>query len=171
MSETRKSNPSTDLESQPKRPRCSATKRNGEPCGSFAVRDGLCAGHAGFGLASSPAAQEQARLAALRSKRERAAQREAERILASRGVTGHMRARAAAERAALVDALFAPLHDPALSATARQAAALKILGRVFGNPGTASEAPDDADVKALTVEELVAAWATTGGEETPPEPA
>ena len=82
-----------------------------------------------------------------------------------------MRARAAAERAALVDALFAPLHDPALSATARQAAALKILGRVFGNPGTASEAPDDADVKALTVEELVAAWTTTGGEETPPEPA
>lgn len=137
---------------------CSETTRQGRPCGAPVTREGKCAGHLGLGLAASPEAAREANRAATRRKRELAAQREQERTLARQGVTARLRAQAATDAALLVEALFAPLRDESLSPVARQAAALKILARVFGTPGTAPPADEAADVQALTPEQLLAAW-------------
>jgi hypothetical protein len=149
------------------RPRCRATNRAGNPCGGFAVTpEGLCGGHAGFGFARSEAALAESRLAAARARKANAAKREQERTLAKQGVTARLRARTATDAEQIVTALFAPLDDPHLSSTARQAAALRILERVFGRPATAPDTGEDADVASLSLQDLLAAWQGEG-ESTP----
>ena len=36
--------------------RCTATKTNGQPCGAYATKTGMCAGHSRLGIAQNPSA-------------------------------------------------------------------------------------------------------------------
>jgi ABC-type branched-subunit amino acid transport system substrate-binding protein len=64
--------------------------------------------------------------------------------------------RTAAERKALVDALFAPLSDADVGSMARQAAARTILERLLGKP-TGQIAQEDQP-EELPLETLVEMW-------------
>lgn len=114
--------------------RCTATKADGERCGSFAMKDGsgLCAGHAGKGIAADPEGYGRQGHATMR---EQAKRRQEEAAAARMTLREALLHRAATAQAALVDALFAPVEDADLPAQERQRAAMQVLERLMGRPG------------------------------------
>lgn len=150
----------TDITPDPDDRRCTAVKPDGTRCKSWAMRDesGLCAGHAGRGLAADPrtyAAKGRA------SQRARAAERREKAQTARMGLRERLVHEAAEQQDALVRALFAPLAEEGAEA---HHAAIRILERMLGRPGEGMADLETNQPRSL--DELVAALdAITGLDE------
>lgn len=130
---------------------CTGKTKSGSRCRTtVGLVDGLCATHRGLVDHRAAAARQHA----LREEREAAKRREAARSKMT--LKEALLERAAEERDAIVDALFAPLSDEDLSPMARQSAARTVLERILGKPGEI--APDEQPADDLPLEVLVEMW-------------
>jgi hypothetical protein len=149
---------------KPRRPHCKATTRAGKPCRSFAVRDGLCAGHAGLGLAADPQwhAQRKHELAAARAK-ERHDEAERLRLYAEAGVRGSVALRLG-ER--ISDVVRVLVDVPIAREDARTLATA--VNQAFGMPVERVETHDEGalDLDNLSNAQLVALKRALLGDET-----
>jgi hypothetical protein len=73
-----------------------------------------------------------------------------------------LRERAAEERDALVEALFAPLTDPRAAVMTKHRAAVTIIERLIGKPREALAVNEP--MATLTLEQLADVWARQGEE-------
>jgi hypothetical protein len=139
--------------------RCAGTTRDGAPCTAWATATGYCAGHSGFGIGRDPRAAGAKGAESRRRNRDRR-QLHAER----RNMTlkEALRERAAEERDALVDALFAPLVEPGTDVMTRHRAAVTILERMIGRPREALAVEEP--LPELTIEQLIEIWSHPHGE-------
>jgi hypothetical protein len=146
--------------SESSRQRCSGTRKDGQPCDARAIDAGLCAAHSGRAFGGDPTAAARLSAEARRVNRERRRKHAERRDMT---LAEALRERAAQERDALVDALFAPLSqsDPI---TAHKAA-VTILERMLGRPaeGLAVEQPEPE--REMTRDDLIQAWAAIDADE------
>ncbi len=130
----------------PKRATCTALRKDGEPCQSFAVERGLCVTHAGRGFTTATAREAQA-------KRTAAAQR---RALAR---NESMKDKLARKLEAESDVVLARLFQIISSGTDSDARAtiMDVLNRVYGKPTERLEVEErSGDVADLSLNELLA---------------
>jgi hypothetical protein len=135
----------------PEKRRCSRTKRDGNPCGAWAVRGkDACPGHLGLGLAADPSASARKGNASRREAGER--RREARRMT----LQDHLAAAAAEHAAELVAAYRRGwLADDAGTAfRAAEAFLSRMLGRPTERVETREITPDD--LETLTLDEIEA---------------
>jgi hypothetical protein len=104
--------------------------------------------------ATSETARAGAR-AANRARRQKAAERRRADEEARQGISAALRARVREEKDAIIEALMAPVLDPALTPLQRQGAALKVLERALGRPRDEQD-DDPTATAALSLEDLVA---------------
>jgi hypothetical protein len=138
--------------------RCTAKRKDGQPCTAAATSTGRCPAHEGLGIAASRQAASEAGKSGGRAAKQQAAARRREEELHKRGLASALRARAVEHRAELLDALFAPILDPTTPPKARQEAALKVWERAFGRPGQSPPVAEGEEIADLTIDELVEAW-------------
>lgn len=147
---------------------CQGITKAGTRCkGTLGLVDGLCSIHRG--LIDHRAAQraQKAAQAAARADQQATLRNEATRNQMT--LKQRLAARAAEEAEAIVDALFAPLHDMDLldeegklvragaGTMEKQRAAQGILDRLIGRPGEGLGAVEQAP-EPRTLEEIVGAW-------------
>jgi hypothetical protein len=137
---------------------CAATKRDGSPCRAFAMAEsGLCAGHAGKGLAANPVA------AAHQSAINRQEQAEARK---KRAIDVY---REAVEEHAqsFVDARLQIINDRAAPAGDRLRAMEQLESRALGKPKESvtvdtEESETERALRALTPEQRLELWRRRG---------
>ena len=137
---------------------CAATKRDGAPCRAFAMAEsGLCAGHAGKGLAANPVA------AAYQSAISRQTQAE---VRKKRAIDVYREA-VEAHAQSFVDARLQIIDDRAAPAGDRLRAMEQLESRALGKPKESvtvdtEESETERALRALTPEQRLELWRRRG---------
>ncbi len=146
----------------PTRARCTSKRKDGEPCGSFAIESGLCVTHAGRGFTTASAREAQARKASEAARRKQAQQESLKDKLA----------RQLEARSDLITSRLAEIVEHGTHADSLRAIEAW-LSRVYGKPTERLEVQEQGeDVADLSLTELLkerdrimAAGKPSGGQE------